>query len=114
MEIKNERINDRYSLQFIKSELQLLKNLARKEVHENYHTDPDFITLKKVNAELWNICEERRDLDEKKDFSENYLKLSRLEYETNDKRAFYKKKLNVRYQSKIMEVKSYKWFKINE
>ncbi|MBO8244226.1 KpsF/GutQ family sugar-phosphate isomerase [Prochlorococcus marinus XMU1411] len=106
LQIKSEKIKNPISLKNIKYELFILqkkfdlldlsnslKSLERKLFETNYS--------------LWNVCEQRRNLDREKSFGENYVELSKLEYKLNDERAKIKKLINKITNSDIKEEKSY-------
>ena len=63
--------------------------------------------LKKINLKLWDIEENKRLAEKNKKFDENFIKLSRDVYKTNDERAKIKLKINEILGSNIKEVKSH-------
>ncbi len=66
--------------------------------------------LLKINKKLW-ITEDRiRELEMKKDFGEQFIKLAREVYLTNDKRFKIKNKIDNFLNSTIKEVKEYKGY----
>ena len=111
LEIKLLNIQDNKLIRHVEYELSMLEVLCIKTLNLDYKHEPEYCRLKKINQLLWNICDERRKLEKEADFSDRYIKLSRLEYTTNDDRARSKLKLNQKYDSQIFEVKSYEWFK---
>ena len=64
--------------------------------------------LLKVNEELWEIEDDIREEERKKEFRQNFIELARNVYIKNDLRAAIKKEINIKYGSKLMEEKSYK------
>lgn len=66
--------------------------------------------LREVNGKLWVIEDDIRDLERVKDFGQEFVRLARAVYFTNDERAVLKKQLNLRLGSKFVEEKSYKSF----
>jgi hypothetical protein len=64
-------------------------------------------SLKAVNEELWIIEDDIRDCERSSDFSEKFVQLARAVYITNDKRAGFKRNINVFLGSRILEEKSY-------
>ena len=63
--------------------------------------------LKKVNLKLWNIEDEIREKERNKKFDEEFIKLARNVYITNDRRAKIKNEINKKLNSKVFEIKSY-------
>lgn len=113
LQIKLEKFIDENSLRHIEFERDsLIKEFNKIEDNdiENLH---EYQELYKVNSMLWDICEERREMEANNDFSIAYVELSRAEYKTNDQRAILKKKINQNYNSQVFEVKSYRWFNEN-
>ena len=64
--------------------------------------------LKNINASLWQTEESLRELEEKKDFGEKFIRLARSVYILNDKRCCIKKRINLLLGSRIVEEKSYR------
>ena len=63
--------------------------------------------LKEVNLKLWNIEDEIREKERNKIFDEEFIKLARNVYITNDTRAKIKNEINKKLNSKVFEIKSY-------
>ena len=63
--------------------------------------------LKEINNSLWEIEDKIRLKEDKQEFDKDFVLLARLVYKTNDKRASFKKKINLKYNSLIVEEKSY-------
>ena len=64
--------------------------------------------LKKVNKKLWEIEDNIRIKESNQEFDEEFIKLARSVYIENDKRASIKKEINQKYNSELVEEKSYK------
>lgn len=60
-----------------------------------------------INNKLWEIEDDIREKERLSDFGEEFIKLARDVYFTNDKRSAIKKKINILAGSKIIEEKSY-------
>ena len=68
----------------------------------------DLLTsLKKINYRLWDIEEGKRRAEKDKKFDEEFIKLSREVYKTNDERAKIKLAINEILGSNIKEIKSH-------
>ncbi len=63
--------------------------------------------LQHVNEELWQIEDEIRLCEKRKDFGDTFITLARSVYFTNDKRAALKAQINALLGSDVMEEKSY-------
>ncbi len=104
--IKEKNIKDNKKLFLIKNELKLLNDAMAKVVPvENIKNYLD--QLVEINSQLWKIEDNIRECERKKNFDENFIKLARSVYITNDKRADIKLEINNEFGSKIVEVKSY-------
>ena len=93
-------------LKNINKEMKLLKNILQDK---NLEINIDLIkNLKKVNKKLWEIEDNIRIKESNQEFDEEFIKLARSVYIENDKRASIKKEINQRYNSDLVEEKSYK------
>jgi len=66
--------------------------------------------LSEVNQNLWQVEDDIRDKESRKEFDQRFIDLARMVYQLNDKRSKLKKEINLRLNSEIHEVKSYKDF----
>ena len=57
---------------------------------------------------MWNIEDQIRIKESKSEFDNDFIKLARSVYFENDKRASLKKEINIKYNSELIEEKSYK------
>ena len=93
-------------LKNINKEMKLLKNILQEQSLE---INIDLIkNLKKINKKLWEIEDNIRIKESKQEFDEDFIKLARSVYIENDKRASIKKEINQKYNSDLVEEKSYK------
>ena len=105
LEIKKEKI-DSSKLNNVLKELNYL-NIVLKDI--NVNVDQSLIKkLKKINRVLWDIEDEIMNKEFLKKFDESFIKLARLVYLENDKRSSIKHEINSKYNSSIIEEKSYK------
>ena len=65
------------------------------------------IKLKKVNEKLWKIEDRLRKLEKEQKFDEEFIKLARSVYITNDERARIKREINEMCNSVFKEIKLY-------
>ena len=107
LEIKQEKIKDTEKLKFINEEHSILKDQLNKNVKSNQKLNELFETLKKINAKLWIIEDDKRQCEKDKDFTEKFIKLSRDVHFLNDERAKIKLEVNNLTGSKIKEIKEY-------
>ena len=93
-------------LKNINKEMKLLKNILQDK---NLEINIALIkNLKKINKKLWEIEDNIRIKESKQEFDEEFIKLARSVYIENDKRASIKKEINQKYNSDLVEEKSYK------
>lgn len=104
LKIKKANIKDEDKLTNINKEY----NYLLSEIPAEIIADDLFIELHGVNSRLWQIEDDIRDCERARDFEENFIRLARLVYITNDERAEIKKKINLKYGSEFVEEKSYK------
>ena len=107
LEIKQEKIKNTEKLKFINEEHSILKDQFDKNVKSDQKLNELFETLKKINAKLWIIEDDKRQCEKDKDFTEKFIKLSRDVHFLNDERARIKLEINNLTGSKIREIKEY-------
>jgi len=92
-------------LKNVDKELKLLKKLLQDK---NLEVDIDLInSLKEVNKNLWDIEDNIRIKERNQKFDKEFIQLARSVYKENDKRASIKKEINQKYNSDLVEEKSY-------
>ena len=107
LEIKKDKIKDPDKLSFISDELSKLKEELNKNVKHDAKLDDLHQSLKIINLRLWDIEDEKRRCEKEKDFTENFIKLSRDVHILNDDRAKIKLEINNHTGSIIKEIKEY-------
>jgi predicted nucleic acid-binding Zn-ribbon protein len=107
LEIKQEKIKDLEKLKFINEEHSILKDQLNTNVKSDQKLNELFEALKKINSKLWIIEDDKRLCEKEKDFTENFIKLSRDVHFLNDDRAKIKLEINNHTGSKIKEIKEY-------
>ena len=107
LEIKQEKIKDPEKLKFINNEHSILKNQLEKNIKSDDKLNNLYQSLKKINAKLWVIEDDKRQCEKDKDFGEKFIKLSRDVHFLNDDRAKIKLEINNHTGSKIKEIKEY-------
>ena len=107
LEIKQEKIKDPEKLKFINEEHSILKDQLNNKVKSDQKLNELFQSLKRINAKLWVIEDDKRQCEKEKDFTESFIKLSRDVHFLNDDRAKIKLEINNHTGSKIKEIKEY-------
>ena len=107
LEIKKDKIKDPKKLEYIRDELFLLREEFKNNVKSDKKIDELYQSLKIINARLWTIEDDKRKCEKEKDFTENFIKLSRDVHILNDDRAKIKLEINNHTGSKIKEIKEY-------
>jgi hypothetical protein len=106
--IKSKMITDPVKLKNINNELDELKPFLDVVGYESNSTVNSLVKeLESVNEKLWNVEDKLRDKERSKQFDDEFIKLARDVYFTNDERARIKKHLNEVTNSKLVEEKSY-------
>ena len=107
LEIKKDKIKDPEKLEYIRDELSLLREEFKNNIKSDSKIDKLYQSLKIINARLWTIEDDKRKCEKEKDFTENFIKLSRDVHILNDDRAKIKLEINNHTGSKIKEIKEY-------
>ena len=107
LEIKKEKIKDIQKLEAINKELKSLSTTSKEKIPDKSKVEEYIRNLKKINLRLWDIEEGKRLAEKNKKFDDNFIKLSRDVYKTNDERAKLKLKINEILGSNIKEIKSH-------
>jgi len=108
LEIKTERIDEAAKVANVRKEMAALapfRDQARADQAGLAKLEGD---LKKVNEGLWEIEDEIRDWERRKDFGARFVELARAVYHENDRRAHLKRQINELLGSELVEEKSYK------
>lgn len=104
LEIKLEKIKNEKKLENIRLEYEVLNESAAQILTKK---DPLYKQLREVNSRLWDIEDQCRDYERKKDFGEGFIYTVRQVYINNDERSRIKKKINEQTGSQFVEEKSY-------
>ncbi len=107
LEIKSRRISDPAKLANVRSELDLLN--ATWANHAASHTDiaDERTRLHAVNELLWDIEDKIRLKERAQAFDQEFIELARAVYFRNDERAAFKREINLKLGSQLVEEKSY-------
>lgn len=107
LEIKSERILDQDKLKNVNHELAVLSATRDAHLKNSAELEDLAAKLKAVNEALWEIEDDIRACEANKDFGPKFIELARAVYITNDKRAAFKKEINLLTGATIIEEKSY-------
>jgi hypothetical protein len=106
LQIKKENITDPIKLDNIVKEYNYLLSVVENDLGISTES-PEYLELLSINKELWVIEDDIRDKERIKEFDDDFIKLARSVYYTNDVRAKIKKEINLKYSSGFVEEKSY-------
>lgn len=104
--IKLNKLVDTNQLRNVAKELSKLTKVLPKGILE----DDLYQKLCSVNMRLWEIEDEIRVCEKHGDFNSNFIRLARAVYHRNDERAAIKKEINIKYNSELVEEKSYQQY----
>jgi hypothetical protein len=107
LEIKLERIEDDAKLGNIRIEFDTLTRARDEAISPSDELSALSAKLKRVNEALWEIEDDIRDQERAKTFGDEFIKLARGVYVTNDERMEVKREINEFLGSRLVEEKSY-------
>jgi len=107
LEIKVKNIRDPEKNRNVAKELEALVKCLRKNISDADQLTELRASLKSINEALWDIEDDIRLCEQRREFGDKFIKLARSVYRQNDKRAAVKKEINVLLGSSIIEEKSY-------
>ena len=110
LQIKKTNITDPIKLDNIVKEYDYLLSVVENDLSISTES-PEYLELLSINKELWVIEDDIRDKERIKEFDDDFIKLARAVYYTNDERFEIKNKINVISKSEIQEQKSYEDYK---
>ncbi len=108
LRIKSARMTDPAKLANVRLELGLLEKQWRAALPKGIEVAAEERALEDVNAKLWDIEDQIRDLEAAKRFDDRFVELARAVYINNDERAAVKKRINLKLGSALIEEKSYR------
>lgn len=107
LRLKEERIADPEKVANVRVEKTALMQTANAQIEPSEALDVLWEDLYQINSDLWVIEDDIRECEKAKDFGENFIRLARAVYITNDRRSDVKKKINLLLGSALIEEKSY-------
>lgn len=107
LEIKAARFTDAAKAANVHAELALLYRRREAALSPAPMLDHLESRLKSLNEQLWDLEDQIRDCERRKDFGPVFVSTARSIYRTNDERAAVKREINVATGSELIEEKSY-------
>ena len=107
LEIKSEKIEDAGKRANIRRELDALTAVLQPLLAATPGIAALKTELRTINETLWRIEDDIRDCERKRDFGAAFVELARAVYQTNDRRAATKRKIDDLTGSELVEEKSY-------
>jgi hypothetical protein len=107
LEIKSARIHDAAKLANVRNELNLLNATWNQHPASRIDIVVERGQLKAVNEALWDIEDRIRLKEKAQAFDTEFIELARSVYFRNDERAAFKRAINLKLGSKLVEEKSY-------
>ncbi|HEY8587793.1 MAG TPA: DUF6165 family protein [Rhodanobacter sp.] len=107
LEIKSRRITDAAKLANVRNELDLLNATWANDTASQTDISGERASLLEVNELLWDIEDKIRLKERAQAFDAEFIELARSVYFRNDERAAFKRQINVKLGSQLVEEKSY-------
>ena len=107
LEIKSRRITDDAKLANVRNELDLLNATWANDAASQTDVSDERARLLAVNELLWDIEERIRLKERAQAFDQEFIELARAVYFRNDERAAFKREINLKLGSQLVEEKSY-------
>lgn len=111
LEIKSERIGNPAKLVNVRTELELLNATWAADPLATEDISAERTNLRSVNEALWDIEDHIRVKEKAKEFDSEFVALARSVYFRNDDRATYKREINEKLGSTLIEEKSYESYR---
>jgi hypothetical protein len=107
LEIKSRRITDEAKLANVRNELDLLNATWGNSTAAQTDIADERARLLAVNELLWDIEDSIRLKERAQAFDQEFIELARAVYFRNDERAAFKREINLKLGSELVEEKSY-------
>ena len=107
LEIKSRRITDDAKLANVRNELELLNATWANNAASQTDIAGERARLLAVNELLWDIEDKIRLKERAQAFDQEFIELARAVYFRNDERAAFKREINLKLGSQLVEEKSY-------
>jgi len=107
LEIKSRRITDDAKLANVRNELDMLNATWANDSASQVDIADERERLHTVNETLWDIEDAIRMKERAQAFDQEFIELARAVYFRNDERAAFKREINLKLGSELVEEKSY-------
>jgi hypothetical protein len=107
LEIKSRRITDDAKLANVRNELDMLNATWANDSASQIDIADEREKLHTVNETLWDIEDAIRMKERAQAFDQEFIELARAVYFRNDERAAFKREINLKLGSELVEEKSY-------
>ena len=107
LEIKSRRITDAAKLANVRNELDMLNATWANSAASQTDISDERARLLAVNEALWDIEDNIRLMERAQTFDAAFIELARSVYFRNDERAAFKRQINQKLGSELVEEKSY-------
>jgi predicted Ser/Thr protein kinase len=107
LEIKSRRITDEAKLANVRNELDMLNATWANDKASQTDITGERAQLFAVNELLWDIEDHIRLKERAQEFDQEFIELARAVYFRNDERAAFKRNINLKLGSQLVEEKSY-------
>ena len=108
LEIKSQQMTDPAKLANVRNELDLLNATWSSAAASQTDIADERARLLAVNELLWDIEDRIRLKEKAQAFDAEFIELARAVYFRNDERAAFKREINLKLGSQLVEEKSYK------
>ena len=107
LEIKSRRITDEAKLANVRNELDMLNATWANDSASQTDINSERAQLFAVNELLWDIEDHIRLKERAQEFDQEFIELARAVYFRNDERAAFKRNINLKLGSQLVEEKAY-------
>ena len=107
LEIKSRRMTDDAKLANVRNELDMLNATWANDAASHTDITDERRRLLEVNETLWDIEDKIRLKERAQEFDKEFVELARAVYFRNDERAAFKREINLKLGSQLVEEKSY-------
>jgi hypothetical protein len=111
LEIKSRRIADAAKLANVRNELDMLNATWANSTASQTDISDERARLLAVNEALWDIEDRIRLKERAQAFDAEFIELARSVYFRNDERAAFKREINQKLGSELVEEKSYQTYR---
>ncbi|HUH54157.1 MAG TPA: DUF6165 family protein [Rhodanobacter sp.] len=112
LEIKSRRITDAAKLANVRNELDMLNATWANSAASQTDISDERARLLAVNEALWDIEDNIRLMERAQTFDAAFIELARSVYFRNDERAAFKREINQKLGSELVEEKSYQDYRV--